>query len=125
VSYQLRKRWAEPLRWVTAYAASKRTGRLYAGRGGRPSHPLQATHDLHVSAIFLRLQKEKPDEARGWVSDMVLSPLRRGKKLPDAEIQNADGRTLKVIEFGGSYPPERVRKVHEDCERRGVPYELW
>ena len=125
VSYRLRARWSEPLRWVTAYAASKRTGRVFAGNGGGPSRPLQATHDLHVSAIYLRLLRESPGEARRWVSDNVLAPLRRGKKLPDAELHDPEGRTLKVIEFGGNYPPERVRKVHEDCERRGLPYELW
>jgi hypothetical protein len=125
ISYRARSRWDEPLRWVTAFAASERSGRMLAGRGGRLSHPHQATHDLHLAAIYLRLLKENPAEAAGWVSDRVLAPLRRGKKLPDAEIQDAEGRTLKVIEFGGSYPPERLKKIHEDCESRGVPYELW
>jgi hypothetical protein len=125
VSFQSRARWTEPLRCVSAYASSERTAKSLAGSGGRLSRPLQATHDLHVAAIYLRLLRENPVEARGWVSDRVLGPLRRGKKIPDAEIQDAEGRTLKVIEFGGSYPPERVRKVHEDCELRGVPYELW
>jgi hypothetical protein len=124
ISYQLRARWDEPLRWVTAFAASKRSATFLAGHGGRLSRPLQATHDLHVSAIYLRLLKEHPAEAAGWVSETEIAPLRRGK-LPDAEIHDSQGRTVKVIEFGGSYPPERVRRVHEDCERRGVPYELW
>lgn len=125
ISYRLRARWDEPLHWVTAFAASERSVRFVAGHGGRQLRPLQATHDIHLAAIYLRLLKENPSEAAGWVSDRVLAPLRRGKKLPDAEIQNAAGRTLKVIEFGGSYPPERVHKVHEDCETRGVPYEIW
>jgi len=125
LSYEARIRWTEALKPTTVYTASERSAQIYAGRGGRLSHPLQVTHDLHVSAIYLRLLKENPAEAAGWVSDNVLAPLRRGKKLPDAEIHDADGRTVKVIEFAGSYPPERIRKVHEDCARRNVPYELW
>jgi hypothetical protein len=125
ISYEARIRWTEALKPTTVYTASERSAQIYAGRGGWLSHPLQVTHDLHVSAIYLRLLKENPAEAAGWVSDNILAPLRRGKKLPDAEIHDADGRTLKVIEFAGSYPPERIRKVHEDCERRQVPYELW
>jgi hypothetical protein len=125
ISYRLRARWSEPLRWITAFAASKRSARQRAGRGGRLPRPIQATHDLHVSAIYLRLLRQDPTEAAGWVSEHVFASLRKGKKLPDAEIQDRYGRTLKVIEFGGSYPPERVKTVHEDCERRGVPYELW
>jgi phage gp46-like protein len=125
ISYRLRARWTEPLRCITAFAASRRMGRWFAGRGGPLPRPLQATHDLHVAAIFLRLLKEDPKQARGWVSDQRLASFRRGQKLPDAEIQNESGRTLKVIEFGGSYAPERVRMVHEDCLRRSVPYELW
>ncbi len=125
ISYRLRARWTEPLRCITAFAASKRIGRWFAGRGGPLPRPLQATHDLHVAAIFLRLLKQNPAQARGWVSDQMLAAFRRGQKLPDAEIQDESGRTVKVIEFGGSYPPERVRKVHEDCQRRGLSYELW
>jgi hypothetical protein len=105
--------------------ASKRAGRLFGGLGGKLSHPIQITHDLHVSAIYLRLLLESPLEAEQWVPDYQLARTRRGQKLPDAELQDANGRTLKVIEFGGSYGPERVRKVHEDAERRGVPYEIW
>jgi hypothetical protein len=125
VSYRARVRWDKPLQSMTVYVASQRTARLYAGCGGRLSHPLQVTHDLHVSAIYLRLLKHSPAEAAGWVSENVLAPLRRRQKLPDAEIHDGNGRVLKVIEFGGSYPPERVRLIHEDCERRQVPYELW
>ena len=125
LEYRLRTRWVDAPRMTTVYMASARSGRRYAGHGGRLPHPLQATHDIHVSAIFLKLRREKPDEAGGWVSETTLSSLRRGEKLPDAEIQDAFGRTLKVIEFGGAYSADRCRKVHADCVRRNVPYELW
>lgn len=125
LSYRLRSRWTEPLRPTTVYVASSKSARRYAGTGGRLSHPLQATHDLHVAAIYFRLLRENPEEAEGWVSEDVLAASRRGQKIPDAEIHDAQGRPLKVIEFGGGYPPERVQKVHEDCVRRQLPYELW
>jgi DNA-binding Lrp family transcriptional regulator len=125
LSYRLRSRWTEPLRLTTLFAASRKGARLFGGSGGRLSHPLQGTHDLHVSAIYLRLFKHSPEEARGWVSENVLAPQRRRQKLPDAEIHDSQARVLKVFEFGGSYAPERVRLIHEDCERRKLPYELW
>jgi hypothetical protein len=125
LSYQLRVRFTEPLRPTTVYVASEKSARRYAGAGGRLPHPLQATHDLHVAAIYLRLLKERPSEAAGWVPESALAGRRRGQKLPDAEIHDADGRPVKVIEFGGAYPPERIQKVHEDCVRRQLPYELW
>jgi hypothetical protein len=125
ISYQARKRWTKPLIPTAVYVASTRSARLYGGSGGRLAHPLQVTHDLHVSAIYLRLLVDDPQSAERWVSEDVLAPLLRGKKIPDAELRDERGCTLKVIEFGGSYPPERIRKVHEDCDRRQVPYELW
>ena len=125
VSYRLRNRWNCPLELVTIYTASDKAARICAGAGGYPSHPLHITHDLHLSSIYIGLLQRNPVEAKAWVSERALAPLRRGHKLPDAEVQDAAGRTVKVIEFGGSYPPERVLKVHQDCERRQVPYELW
>ena len=125
VSYQARIRWNQPLRTTTIFRASKRLARQFAGSGGRLSRPLQVTHDIHVAALYLKLVRHRPEEAAGWVSDAVLAPLRRGQKLPDAEIHDERGRTVKVIEFGGGYPPERMQKVHADSERRQVPYELW
>jgi hypothetical protein len=125
ISYQLRKRWTRPLVPTSVYVASTQSARRYAGSGGRLAHPLQVTHDLHVSAIYLRLLLTDPPQAQRWVSEDVLAPLLRRKKIPDAELRDQEGRTTKVIEFGGSYPPERIRLVHEDCERRQVPYELW
>lgn len=125
VSYRLRTRWTQALTVVTVYSASAKAARLYAGHGGPLAHPLQVTHDLHMAAIYFRLLRLNPTEAEGWVSEDMLAASRRGQKLPDAEIHDANGRPLKVIEFGGSYPPERVQMVHEDCERRHLPYELW
>jgi hypothetical protein len=125
VSYRLKSRWDEPLRVTTVYTASKQSARFFAGHGGPLCRPLQVTHDLHVSAIYLQLLLNRPQDANGWVSEDMLGPRKSGRKVPDAEIHDADGRPQKVIEFGGSYAPERVRKVHEDCETRGLPYELW
>ena len=125
ISYRLRVRWTEPVEPTTIYVASRKTALRFAGHGGRLPHPLQATHDLHVTGVFLRLRERSPEEAALWVPEEKFANKRRGQKLPDAEIQDSTGHTLRVIEFGGSYPPERVRKVHEDCARRELPYELW
>lgn len=125
VSYRLRSRWTEARRTTTVYVASAKAAQLFAGHGGQLAHPLHATHDLHVSAIYLRLLLERPEDAARWVLETSYAGSRRGQKLPDAELQDIHGHSLKVIEFGGAYPPERVKRVHEECERRCVPYELW
>lgn len=124
LSYRARTRWTEAFQITPIYVASAKAARVYAGFGGPLPHPLHVTHDLHVAAIYLRMLRESPAESNGWISESVLAPLRRGK-LPDAEIHDAGGIALKVIEFAGSYPVERIAKVHQDCERRNLPYELW
>lgn len=125
LSDRLRTRWREALKPTKIFTASKRTAHLYGGSGGRLSHPLQVNHDLHVAAIFLRLLRESPLEASGWISEDTLARTRRGQKLPDAEIYDPDGRLIKVIEFGGAYSADRCRMVHADCAERNLPYELW
>ena len=125
LSYRLRTRLTEAFKPIQVFTGSESLGRRVAGRGGCLKHPLHATHDLHLTTVYLHKLKWNPVEASAWVSDAILAPLRRGQKLPDAEIQDQNGRTIKVIELGGTYPPERLRRVHEDCERRQVPYELW
>ncbi len=125
ISYELRKRWTEPLRPTTIYVASEKSARIYAGFGGRLPRLLQATHDLHVSTVYLRLYRNDRQGAAQWISEDMLLAVRRGQKIPDAELVDSDGQTVRVVEFGGGYPPERVRDFHEYCDRRQVPYELW
>ncbi len=123
IAYLLQRRWTKAVERLPVYVATQRAARLMGGFGGRLKQPLQATHDLHVAAVFLLRRKQHGKGAFGWLLEDVIAHERRGEKLPDAVIR--DGKSELVIEFGGAYRKERVRKVHEDCAERGLPYEIW
>lgn len=130
VSYRLRSRWTEAVRSTTVFTASRKSARIFGGfaggcRSGGLKQPLQATHDLHVSSMFVRLVLEEPERASTWVSEETIAPTRKHQKLPDAMLLNPDGTPALVLEFGGSYRAERVERVHLDCVARSLPYELW
>jgi hypothetical protein len=126
LSWRLQKRWVEPEREVTAYLATRRAAAIFGGRSdGRMKNAAQATHDLHVGGLYLKLRKSSPKLAAGWIGEDVLAPTRADQKLPDAVLHDGEGKPRLVMEFGGAYPPERVEAFHEDCAVRGLPYELW
>ncbi len=126
LSWQLQKRWTEPERDVSAYLATRRAASIFGGwANGKIKNPAQATHDLHVGAVYLKLLRSTPKLAAGWIGEDMLAPTRVGQKLPDAILYDGEGRPRLVMEFGGAYPPERVEAFHEDCAVRGLPYELW
>lgn len=128
LAYRLQARWTQSLTTLTIYHATRKTASRFGGYGGDMKFPLQATHDLHVSRIYLRLLKDAPDAAQEWVSEETLSRTlrpKRGDKLPDAALVHPDGGMRLVIEFGGAYDRARVEKLHRYCACQGVPYHLW
>lgn len=124
VAYRLQKRWAMPIEPCSAFVATRRAANDFGGRAPGLKRPLQATHDLHVTTVYVRCVLDRPELVEEWLSEDILAPSRRGEKLPDAEIVRGD-RTLLVVEFGGAYDAARVERVHRDCVERRVPYELW
>jgi hypothetical protein len=125
VSYQLQTRWNEGPKSTTVWIASKRTLNQFGASGRRLARPIQATHDLHVSAIYLRMLAWKPELAATWVGEDEL-PREGGGKHPDAILRDDRGETMLVFEFGGAYPAERVAAVHEHYLNEGeTPYQIW
>jgi hypothetical protein len=127
VSYQLQRRWQSlPVRSCTAFIATSRTAAVYGGKNrGELKRPLQATHDLGVSEVWLQLRRTAVHWANAWCGEDLLAHTRRGEKCPDAFIVNDDRQVLCVIEFGGQYQAERLREFHLDCAERGLPYQVW
>ena len=125
LSYQLKKRWDKAPQPTTAYIATEKAARHFGGFGGKLRRPLQATHDLHVSHVYLHFLKTNPTLADRWVSEERFASERRREKLPDAVILDAAGNVELVIEFGGAYDTRHVKRVHVDCVTRSLPYELW
>jgi DNA-binding Lrp family transcriptional regulator len=126
VSGRLRSRWQAEPRAMTAYLAGRRAITLFGARAlGRVKSPYQVTHDLHVSEVYFLLRRTEPLLAEAWVGEEILAPSRKDQKLPDAILHDDRGRPRLVVEFGGKYPARRVAAFHDDCEARGLPYELW
>ena len=126
LSWKVQSRWTEEPREITVYLATRRAAGIFGGKAdGRIKNPSQTTHDIHLGALYLKLCREAPTIAAGWIGEGVLAPSREGQKLPDAILHDREGRPRLVIEFGGAYPAERLQAFHEDCAQRQLPYELW
>lgn len=131
LSYELRKRWTLAPERSSAYLATRQTAKLFGGFSGGGNRDgvllaaLQATHDLHCTQIFLRIQQEHPALATQWLSEAVLKQLHPGEKTPDAAIVERSGKMLLAIEFGGSYRPRRLKALHETFISKAIPYQIW
>jgi hypothetical protein len=126
LAWKLQSRWTEDDRQTTVYIATRRAAGIFGGGAdGRIKNLSQVTHDIHLGAMYLKLRKEAPSLAAGWVGEGVLAASREGQKLPDAILHDGSGRPRLVMEFGGAYPAFRVEAFHKDCAARALPYELW
>lgn len=127
IAQRLQHRWTrQAVRSLTAYIATDRAAQLYGGKArGELRHPLQATHDLGVAAVWLCLHHQAPAWSEAWRGEDLLAHTRRGEKLPDSFILDGGGEPVWVIEFGGSYDTGRVQEFHEDCAGRELPYQIW
>lgn len=127
VAYRCQDRWrGRAVHPSTVWIATEQAAQLYGGvRRGELKHPAQATHDLGVAAVWLRLKQIAPEWAGAWRGEDQLAHTRVGEKLPDAFIVDAEGTIRCVIEFGGAYDAERVQAFHADCVARNLPYQLW
>ena len=127
IAWQCQSRWRKrAIRPCTVWIATETAARQFGGVGrGVLKHPAQATHDLGVSAVWLRLSEIAPQWAQAWCGEDVMAHTRRGEKLPDAFIVDSAQHVTGVIEFGGGYDAHRVTEFHEDCVSRHLPYQLW
>lgn len=124
-SYRLQSRWTKPFVSTTCFVASKRAGRVSGGFGGRRSRTSEQTHDIHLSAVFLRYRAAAPDLVPRWTSEAAILRNRdhRRGKLPDAMV--VDGDYCRIIEFGGSYGKKKIEAFHNHCLNEDIPYEIW
>lgn len=126
ISSHLNSRWQNEPVEMTVYLPARKAIALFGGKAlGEIKNRYQVTHDLHVSGIYLYFLKSRPKLAEAWLGEEILASSRKGQKLPDAILHDETGTPRLVIEFGGKYPVSRVTDFHDDCENRGLPYELW
>jgi hypothetical protein len=127
IAYRCQERWRlRPTRLCTAWLATDVASQAFGGPARDAlKNPTQATHDLGVAAVWLRLNHVAPEWASAWRGEDLLAHTRRGEKLPDAFVVAETERVAWVIEFGGSYDAQRVEAFHQDCAARELPYQLW
>ena len=126
VAFQLQSRWRyRSLRPTVVYFPTEKTITHFGGRARSQSILTQITHDLGVTAVWLRYAQQAESHSSIWVGEDILAPTRVGQKLPDAALVDQHGEPTLLIEFGGSYGPTRVSDFHDDAVARGLPYQLW
>lgn len=126
VAFQLQSRWKyRALRPMVVYFPTEKTVNHFGGRERSPARMTQMTHDLGVTAVWLRYSQQDRSLTAMWVGEDILAPTRIDQKLPDAALIDQHGNPKLLIEFGGSYGPARVADFHNDAAARGLPYHLW
>lgn len=127
IAFQLTKRWLRQGTQVRlCYFAGKK---LEAVTGTpcqtKPSHQMQASHDLGLAALYLFFRTQRPDDAAIWVGEKAYTCFDGKTQRPDAVLLDAAGKPYKAIEFGGLYNSKRLDRFHRWCQQRSLPYELW
>lgn len=125
VAWKLKSRWTMPAMPTSVFFGSKHAANLFGGFGGSAKDPIQATHDVHLTHVYLWYREHKPWFAESWIGEDAVRKAPKGIKNPDAFLRGIDGRFTRVIDFGGKYSSDRVRDFHRYCEQRRLPYELW
>ena len=121
---RLQNRWTYPPRIVAAYIASKFTGDWLGGRGGLLRRD-DASHDIHVTALYLHFLATDREAAEAWVGEDLRPKAGYRVKDPDAFLEYSDGRPTVIIEFGGAYDARRVQAFHKHCAEKELRYQLW
>lgn len=128
LSYRLSRRWKQPAVRHVGLIASRASGRHYGGWGGRYPRPTERTHDLHMATVFLLKRSQDPGSVAHWMSEEKVRERQRQRRSDSA--QHVPDAILKrpkrcAIEFGGSYPADKLASFHDYCAQQGWPYEIW
>ncbi len=126
VAFQLQSRWRyRALRPTVVYFPTPQTIAYFGGPDRPPPKVTQITHDLGVTAMWLRFHLHSPELAAHWMGEDVLAESRVGQKVPDAALLNSHGEPEMLVEFGGAYGASRVSDFHADAAARDLPYQIW
>ena len=121
----LEKRWGQmefrrdQVVWLTPAGAAH-----IGGRNGGLRQRLQVQHDLGVAAIYFSISSKLRSR---WVSEDVLREcggLPAMRRIPDAALAT-DGAVSTVIEFGGQYDKQKLKRFHLAAKRGGVRYDFY
>lgn len=129
LAWQLSRRLARAIpRPVTIYWATQRATHLVGGVTICLQKPLQLEHDLGVMAAYLKRLRLDPETLALWLGEDMLraayAPLFP-RTLPDAALIGPDDTVYRLIEYGGRYNADRLRRFHRFCVKRFFDYEVW
>lgn len=126
ISNKLKQRWTSTPQTATVYCATQKSVNQFGGYvNTRQKYRDKATHDLHVSELYLQLYCNMPEIAANWVGEDQLGSPSKNEILPDAALKDEQGKIQLIIEFAGAYNAKRVKKIHEYCAAGSLSYELW
>lgn len=129
VSYRAKARWAAASAATRVLIATEAAVAIVGGCPGRHPRLSEATHDLHVAAIYFAMTQELPTRAESWRGEGQASAdgpsrsLGPRSKLPDATVRDGTRRT--AIEFVGEYSTAKLEQFHMYCNYSDLGYELW
>lgn len=128
ISYRLRSRWNHPVAATTLVGATRQAVREFGGFiADRLPRPSEASHDIHLAQVYLKLVGRDPALAHRWICEQQLYAEGRGRneRLPDAILRPRRGKAEdgRVIEFGGAYTKKKLEEFHEGISHSA--YEIW
>ena len=122
ICYQLEKRWKRGLQRTTLYFATRKAKHAFGGYGSPLGRIHQVGHELLLTAIFLKLQRNAPEIAESWVGeDCYKHELRPGEKPGDARLMNDDGM-YRIVEVLGNYSPQHVEALLSFFQSESIEY---
>lgn len=126
VAWKLEQRWHNASRHrATVLWATPMAVRFVGGVSGRLRQPLQLQHDLGVTEV---LTKSSMNKGEKWIGEDAYREFWQKNvraKVPDAVVLNQNEQIGRVIEFGGRYSKERLRRFARYWMARGILYEIW
>ena len=112
-------RWSSDDVPVEVHYASSRAARLFGAFSDvRHAKHCEATHDLHLSEVYLRYRLKTPRLAANWRGESAFPKFGfefKGMKDPDAFLLDSSHRATRIIEFSGKYSVAHLRTFHEHC----------
>jgi hypothetical protein len=125
IAYRLESRWSLPQRRTALVFATGRAAARLGGEPGRAPRAQEASHDVSLAALYLRLRDVEPERAQTWTSEAALVRDGWGQctPLPDALTYRQD--TTVLIEFAGHYKKAKLVHFHQFCSIARYAYEVW
>ena len=118
-------RWLQSEETIPVIAATHASARMFGSAGGGMPPEHHRSHDLLLSAVYIRYRKRLPQLSQNWLGEDAVTGAERGVKNPDAFLFDEHGNTIRVVESAGRYSQNQLESFHEHCRLAGLAYELW